>query len=1163
MCDKALELTKAVYLDESDINCLDVLIDKFHGDITWRATNCRSMLSGISTIKQYLIEEFKNRSDLYRLKDAAFAVYPLSDKFCYVCSDVTMLPKVESANDIPNIMQHTTYIWGYVDGDLFLHHVHISVDDDTITSDSAIKTALVERNNALLEQRLRERTHMLNEKTDELERLANNVFGGVIICNFDDKFTIKYASDGFFPLIGYSRTEFEGTLSSSLGSLLTDNDAKRICMDIHEQLNSKNSFSIEYRINKKDGSVITVLDNGVLLPKKDNDDTTYLQSILTDITAQKEVETNLRISEKRYEVALQASEISIFEYNLLTKDLTLFGGISDMYGITSVIPNGPETFVRTGIIDAEYGDDYLEMYRQIHSGVLNANCFVTTKDKDGQAHDYMLSLTNVFDENGKPIRAIGVRKNITDLRQLRKEQDFAKTMSAESHLIYEANITRDVVISYDIEWAKSVGISEAKCFSQVIGISLKKAVPIEFHDMINQRLSAEFIIEAFERGQKVINFEYKRKFNINQYQWHKQTVNIIKDTITGDIFVRGYISNINNKKIREQRQIDDRKLYEAMLSKASTLYEINVTQDLFIAGHEDWAELFGIEPTNSYDVMMTALMKKAIHPDDVDKFAQIYTRDNILKAHSEGQYQLIMEYRRPSKSGDFIWVKCTLHLYDDPHSGDIKGHSYIEDIDDEKRKEIQLIYNAEHDFLTTLLNKAATEKYINNFLESSEGKSGKHAFFIIDLDNFKAINDNFGHAFGDAVLSRSATNLKELFRDIDILGRIGGDEFVVLIKNIGSAKVAINKAREICQKLFDSYSKEEKVHTISTSIGVALYPTHGKDYTSLYKNSDTALYISKEMGRNRYTTYNSSMEPMVSTTNEIDVRGNIEPKVFENNIVEYAFKVIYETNNKAVAISSVLELIGKHYNVSRAYIFEYTKDGDYLNNTFEWCNVGISPQKENLQNIPNSSIVGYDTLFEPDGIMLLPNIENASDDVKRLIEPQDIISMVQFGIYKKDKFVGFIGFDECEYSWEPTKREISDLQNISNILSVFLQEMRSVEKINEMRNISMSIIHALDSYAYVCDPENFEILFVNNKTLELIEDIATGCTCYKVIRGLDKPCGNCPMIEMIRHDVDRYSMEVFNQHLNITVNATSSWIDWIDGKHACLINSIDITQYKQ
>lgn len=1163
LCDRANVLSKYI-LDEA-IGKSDItkFIDTFHQNITWYSTGCKSVYSGINEVKHFVANNFISSNCRYNIIDQKLKAYPINDMFCYVCGGIKIKFSNVDGTSENTISRYITCIWCEDDGDLRLYHVHFSAQDDTPVGDILVRRSAAEENNILLKQKLQETSKTLEQMNNQLSILANNICGGVTVCELDEKFTIISASEGFFPLIGYSKDELTNSLSNTMESLFVENDLAHTKLEIQEQLKNGNKFNVEYRIRRKDGSVVTIMDNGVVLPADVSTDLPRVLSVLTDITHQKELETELKLCGKRYEVAMYSSDIAMFEYDVLTKDLSLFGDLSDMYGINSVIANGPETFVRMGIISKEYAADYLEMYRQIHSGMLQASCFVTTNDKNGVSHDYLLSLTNVFDDSGKPIRAIGVRKNVSNMRQLRQEQDYAKTMTAEQHLVYEVNVSRDLIINCDEEWSNTTGIKNIRTFSDLKTAAIRKLIAPEFHEVIRQKLSSEFIIEAYEHGQKVITFEYKEKFVGKEVQWHKQVVNIIKDAITGEIFARGYVSNIHNKKMKELKSTDDRKLYEAMLARATTLYEVNVTQDVFIGGHEDWSSLFGIQPTDCYSDMIFELTHKVIHPEDVKGFQEAYLRDNILKAQEEGKFQIVYDYRRPDKTGEFIWVRCTLHLYEDPQNNDVKGHSYLENINDDKCKEIQLIYNAEHDYLTTLYNKSATEKYITNFLESSEGKVGKHAYFIIDLDNFKSINDNFGHAFGDAVLSRSAANLKELFRDIDILGRIGGDEFAVLIKNISSAKAAYNKAKEICQKLFDSFNKEDAVFTVSASIGVALYPTHGKTYTELYQNSDTALYISKEKGRNRYTTYNNNMEPMVSKTNEIDVKEHIEPKVFESNIVEYVFKVIYETNNKALAISLVLELLGKHYNVSRAYIFEYTKDGTAMSNTFEWCNISISPQKDNLQDVPNDGLSDYPTLFEPDGIMLLTNVDNTSPVVRRLLEPQGIVSMLQFGIYKKDKFVGFIGFDECEYVWEPTKREITDLQSIANILSVFLQEMRSVEKINEMRNISMSIIHALDSYAYVCDPENFEILFINNKTQELIEGITPGCICYKIIRGQDQPCGNCPMIEMIKNGVDKYSMDIFNHHINICVNATSSWIDWIDGKRACLINSIDITRFKK
>ena len=125
---------------------------------------------------------------------------------------------------------------------------------------------------------------------------------------------------------------------------------------------------------------------------------------------------------------------------------------------------------------------------------------------------------------------------------------------------------------------------------------------------------------------------------------------------------------------------------------------------------------------------------------------------------------------------------------------------------------------------------------------------------MIHVDNFKTVNHLNGHVIGDEVLKNFGPILKESFTIEDIVGRAGGDEFIVFVKDIQEHGNAINKAQEICQKIRNIEIDNFK-GTISCSIGIAFYPEHGTTFKDLYNLADQALYQTKNQGRNGYTCY--------------------------------------------------------------------------------------------------------------------------------------------------------------------------------------------------------------------------------------------------------------------------------------------------------------------
>lgn len=163
---------------------------------------------------------------------------------------------------------------------------------------------------------------------------------------------------------------------------------------------------------------------------------------------------------------------------------------------------------------------------------------------------------------------------------------------------------------------------------------------------------------------------------------------------------------------------------------------------------------------------------------------------------------------------------------------------------------------ASNDPLTHILNK---EAFRTRFCEEMDKGKGGLAMFIIDLDDFKSVNDNLGHVMGDKVLTDTADTLAEIFGSRENVGRIGGDEFSALLSS-GDIDMVKKAAERVCAEMNRTYTAHDASVTASVSVGIALYPANGRDYEELYRNADKALYKVKGGGKNMYAFY-SGEEP--------------------------------------------------------------------------------------------------------------------------------------------------------------------------------------------------------------------------------------------------------------------------------------------------------------
>lgn len=165
----------------------------------------------------------------------------------------------------------------------------------------------------------------------------------------------------------------------------------------------------------------------------------------------------------------------------------------------------------------------------------------------------------------------------------------------------------------------------------------------------------------------------------------------------------------------------------------------------------------------------------------------------------------------------------------------------------------ELTGKAETDLLTGVNNKLSTEAKIQEYIRNNPG--GQGVLVLIDVDNFKKINDTMGHAFGDEVLRNLGMRLKSLYRATDIIGRIGGDEFIVFLKDIHDMGVIERETRKLETFFRDFEVGEYTKYSVGASLGATVYPIDGQDFETLYKNADTALYYVKQHGKNRLCFY--------------------------------------------------------------------------------------------------------------------------------------------------------------------------------------------------------------------------------------------------------------------------------------------------------------------
>lgn len=403
------------------------------------------------------------------------------------------------------------------------------------------------------------------------------------------------------------------------------------------------------------------------------------------------------------------------------------------------------------------------------------------------------------------------------------------------------------------------------------------------------------------------------------------------------------------------------------------------------------------------------------------------------------------ELRFRHADGSYHWVKLNGSPLKDKDGNTVKLIGVVSDINKEKEVLKHFMVLSQLDMLTNVLNKTSTEKHINECIEVLSDK--KHALLMMDIDDFKDINDTFGHIIGDSVLKEFTSNIQRIFRTSDIIGRVGGDEFMVFMRDIKDVHIIEKKCKEILN-LFDSGIVENLNNTnLSGSIGIALYPNDGKSYQELYEKADKALYHAKKHGKSQFVYYDQVENKNVTDEQNLDKKdvSVIETvESFEGHLIKYIINQLYTCVDFDKTIQHILSVIGLHMKVSRVYIIEINEDNSELRNTYEWCSPGIRPMKESLQHVTVKERGLLKSTFDNHGLYYLDDIEKLKDNkvYYNYVAGQDIKSLLHCSMVENGEYRGFIGFDECIQNRKWTDKELELFRAIANVITVFLLKYR-------------------------------------------------------------------------------------------------------------------------
>jgi len=222
---------------------------------------------------------------------------------------------------------------------------------------------------------------------------------------------------------------------------------------------------------------------------------------------------------------------------------------------------------------------------------------------------------------------------------------------------------------------------------------------------------------------------------------------------------------------------------------------------------------------------------------------------------TDGRWQGEIWNRR--KNGELFPEWLSAFTVNDKQGNVVNYIGIFSDITERKASEENVKHQAQHDFLTNLPNRIMFNERLQHQIALAKRNKEMFALLYLDLDNFKPVNDECGHHVGDTLLQAVATRLTSLIRETDTVSRRGGDEFIILTPNIESVDNIKVLAAKLLAAIDTPFHIEGRVHSVTLSIGIAIYPFHGEEEEILMKNADAAMYQAKKGGRNTYRFFES------------------------------------------------------------------------------------------------------------------------------------------------------------------------------------------------------------------------------------------------------------------------------------------------------------------
>lgn len=589
--------------------------------------------------------------------------------------------------------------------------------------------------------------------------------------------------------------------------------------------------------------------------------------------------------------------------------------------------------------------------------------------------------------------------------------------------------------------------------------------------------------------------------------------------------------------------------YQMLLeSDGEWIFEYNSITDVLVAKQ---AGKYGLEVKKIIDHYMQKMRASMDDMPENQKF--IEAMEEALRSPKKEQLELQMSlFKRREKKWYHIHLSSIAGV--DGYVTHIVGK--VTDIHEKKLLEQELREKEKLDILTGWLNGNETKKQVSHSLVFSK-ETDVHAFILVDMDQFRTIYETLGEDAGNHVIQEVTRRIGRNFKRQDILGRVGAEQFVLFVQNIGTISNLDAVVSKVSHNTEVTLGTGEDAVTVAASVGVSVYPYQGNDWYDLYVRAEMAINSLKAGGKTGYHIYDlSGLYAQEISENEKQYQ-HYEEEETGDDLENLLMQIIYKYRQNDNKTRAILKLIIRHYGFQKAYLsIERDKGSSGLE--FRYYDKGY----------------GEDEGEQPKWVDFLNSMEML--DTTRIVHsydpiPEELASyMIRNRIYtlfiQPMMLGGHIGgvfvMAECtNKELKLNRNEERTLRRILQLVQIYViryeRENKGFDSLQDIR-----LMDDFDSYVMAVDYDTYEVTYANRKLLQSMPDFQIGDFCYRTFAHQEKPCDMCIMKKLDRSDVHaKCSEERFSTQLRSWLKMHAAWAQNDENSATCVLNSMDISEY--